>query len=170
MTKPRANLEWLLATLGFPGGSGVKNLLQCRRYRFYSWVGKIPYRRKWQCTPVFLPGKSHRFPEELGMLQFMGLQKSQTWLSDYTTVTTCLTNYALVTVKNQCGRRTRWWKSKWTWSTSLSTDSSGIHLQTQKCLQNTSWEWTGVPDQCKRIYRTMQNLVGWRNWKEKQEC
>ena len=24
-----------------------------------SWVGKTPWRRKWQPTPVFLPGKSH---------------------------------------------------------------------------------------------------------------
>ena len=23
------------------------------------WAGKIPWRRKWQPTPVFLPGKSH---------------------------------------------------------------------------------------------------------------
>ena len=23
------------------------------------WVGKIPWRRKWQPTPVFLPGESH---------------------------------------------------------------------------------------------------------------
>ena len=28
--------------------------------------------------------------------------------------------------------------SRWTWSTSLSTDTSGIHLQTQKCMQNSS--------------------------------
>ena len=27
--------------------------------RFDPWVGKIPWRRKWQSTPVFLPGKSH---------------------------------------------------------------------------------------------------------------
>ena len=25
----------------------------------YLWVGKIPWRRKWQPTPVFLPGESH---------------------------------------------------------------------------------------------------------------
>ena len=34
----------------------------CRRnnrLRFGPWVGKIPWRRKWQCTPVFLPGKFH---------------------------------------------------------------------------------------------------------------
>ena len=32
---------------------------QCRRHRFNSWVGKISWVRKWQPTPVFLPGKSH---------------------------------------------------------------------------------------------------------------
>ena len=32
-------------------------------------------------------------------------------------------------------------------------DTSGTHLQTQKCMQNTSWERTGVPDQWKRMYR-----------------
>ena len=37
-------------------------------------------------------------------------------------------------------------------------DTSGIHLQTQKCMQNSSWESTGVPDQQKRIYRTTQKL------------
>jgi len=26
---------------------------------FNPWIGKIPWRRKWQPTPVFLPGKSH---------------------------------------------------------------------------------------------------------------
>ena len=30
------------------------------RLRFDPWVGKIPWRRKWQPTPIFLPGKSHR--------------------------------------------------------------------------------------------------------------
>ena len=33
--------------------------LQCGRPRFKPWVGKIPWRRKWQSTPVLLPGKSH---------------------------------------------------------------------------------------------------------------
>ena len=35
----------------------VKNL-QCRRPGFDPWVGKIPWRREWLPTPVFLPGKS----------------------------------------------------------------------------------------------------------------
>ena len=33
--------------------------LQCRRLGFDPWVGKIPWRREWQPTPVLLPGESH---------------------------------------------------------------------------------------------------------------
>ena len=32
--------------------------LPSRRFRFDPWAGKIPWRRKWQPTPAFLPGKS----------------------------------------------------------------------------------------------------------------
>ena len=32
---------------------------KCRRPGFDPWVGKIPWRRKWQPTPVFLSGKPH---------------------------------------------------------------------------------------------------------------
>ena len=32
---------------------------QCRRCRFDPWVRKIPWSRKWQPTPAFLPGKFH---------------------------------------------------------------------------------------------------------------
>ena len=35
------------------------SMCQLRRPRFNAWVRKIPWRRKWQPTPVFLPGKSH---------------------------------------------------------------------------------------------------------------
>ena len=42
-----------------PGGSDGKDRLQFRGPRFNPWVGKIPWRRAWQPTPVFLSGKSH---------------------------------------------------------------------------------------------------------------
>ena len=35
------------------------NFVRCGRPGFDPWVGKIPWRRKWQPTPVSLPGKSH---------------------------------------------------------------------------------------------------------------
>ena len=50
----------------FPGGSvgkenacNIGDRLQYRRPRFDPWVGKIPWRKKWQTTPVFLPGEAH---------------------------------------------------------------------------------------------------------------
>ena len=51
---------YLFTCLGFPDVSvGKKILLHCRRHRFDSWVRKIPWRRAWQPTPVFLPGESY---------------------------------------------------------------------------------------------------------------
>ena len=40
--------------------------LQCGRPGFNPWVGKIPWRRKWQPTLVFLPGKSHGWRSLVG--------------------------------------------------------------------------------------------------------
>ena len=37
----------------------VRNPPNRRRCGFDPWVRKIPWRRKWQLTPVFLPAKSH---------------------------------------------------------------------------------------------------------------
>ena len=48
--------------MGFPGGSVVKNPpanVGGARGGFDPWVRKIPWRRKWQLTPVFLPGECH---------------------------------------------------------------------------------------------------------------
>ena len=45
-----------------------------RRCRFDSWVGKIPWRRKWQPAPVSLPGEIP-WTEEPGRLRSMELQR-----------------------------------------------------------------------------------------------
>ena len=39
--------------------SSTESACKCRRCRFNPWVRKIPWRRRWQPTVVFLPGKSH---------------------------------------------------------------------------------------------------------------
>ena len=46
----------------------VKNRLQYGRPGFNPWVGKIPWRRAWQPTLVFLPGESARTEEPGGLL------------------------------------------------------------------------------------------------------
>ena len=57
--------SWALLwpVLGFPCGTGGKEpACQCRRHKrcgFYPWVRKIPWKRAWQPTSVFLPGECH---------------------------------------------------------------------------------------------------------------
>ena len=64
----------------------VKICLQCRRPGFYSWVGEIPWRRKWQPTLVFSPGEYHGQRSPVGYSPWG--HKSRTQLSDWTTTTT----------------------------------------------------------------------------------
>ena len=41
------------------GKESIGQCRRCKRHGFSLWVGKIPWRREWQPTPVFLPGESH---------------------------------------------------------------------------------------------------------------
>ena len=49
--KPPSRLSWWLTWL--------RVCQQCGRPRFNLWIGRIPWRREWLPTPVFLPGESH---------------------------------------------------------------------------------------------------------------
>ena len=78
---------FLTPTPGLPCGSdGKASALQCGRPRFDPWVGKIPWRRKWQRTSVLLPGEfrglrslvgyspwSHKESDTTEQLHFPGL-------------------------------------------------------------------------------------------------
>ena len=55
---------------------------QHKRCGFNLWSGKIPWRRKWQPTPVFLPGKSHGERNLVGCCPVHGVAKEQAQLSD----------------------------------------------------------------------------------------
>ena len=59
MLKLFSNYVLLFFLEGFPGSSVVKNLPASAGDASSVWVGKIPWRRIWQPTPVFLPGESH---------------------------------------------------------------------------------------------------------------
>ena len=58
----------------------VKNSPACGRPGFDPWVGKMPWKRAWQPTPVFLPGGSP-WTEEPGWLQSVGSQDTTEGLS-----------------------------------------------------------------------------------------
>ena len=70
----------------FPGASRGKEApaYQSRRGKrcgFNPWVGKIPWKRKWQPTPIFLPREFHGQSSLGGYIQPMGSQRV-TWLTD----------------------------------------------------------------------------------------
>ena len=55
--------EWQLPNtqgMDFSGDSWWRLCVPRRRHGFGPWAGKIPWRRKWQPTPVFLPGKFYK--------------------------------------------------------------------------------------------------------------
>ena len=69
--------------------SGKESACQCRRWkrcRFDPWLGRIPWSRKWQPTPVFLPenfpgqrslvGEGSRGHKELDMTNTHSLEKA----------------------------------------------------------------------------------------------
>ena len=68
---PKGLPRWLI---------GKGSACQRRKCRcgFNPWVRKIPCTRKWQRTPVFLPGKFHG---QRSLSTVHGVTKSQTWLS-----------------------------------------------------------------------------------------
>ena len=74
--------EEIVAYLKKFGSDDKSVCLQCGRPGLDPWAGKIVWRRKWQPTPVLLPGKSHG--ERSLVAAVHGVAKSQTRLSDFT--------------------------------------------------------------------------------------
>ena len=61
---------------------GKESTCQCRRSRrrrFNPWVGKMPWRKKWQLTPVFLPRKSQGLKSLMGYSPWDHKRVEQDW-------------------------------------------------------------------------------------------
>ena len=66
---------------GFPGGSAINNLPAIAGdVDSIPWSERSPWRRAWQPTPVFLPGKP--MDRGAGRATAHGVAKSQTWLNN----------------------------------------------------------------------------------------
>ena len=80
--------SWTYRETGLPLWLRVTTESACQRKRtgrckFDPWVRKIPWRRKWQPTPVFLLGKSHGQRSLAGYGVVHGATKCQTGLNDW---------------------------------------------------------------------------------------
>ena len=73
-----ASLITISLSTGLPWWlSWYRICLQCRRPGFDPWVMKVPWRRAWQPTPVFLPGKPHGWRSLVGYSSW-GCKESDT--------------------------------------------------------------------------------------------
>ena len=83
-TTEQLNWTEIVHSMYGPHGSVVKipPAMQetCRRCRFNPWIRKIPWRRAWQPTPIFLPWKLQGERSLLGYSP--RVTKSWTWLSN----------------------------------------------------------------------------------------
>ena len=108
VTKSWTRLSPHTVDKGFPGSaSGQEPACRWGRQKrrwFYLWVGKIPWSRKWQPTPVFLPGESP-WTEEPSFFSPLTWLK---WLNF-----TCTGNSAFGTP--QTGRGLCAWGWGWSW-------------------------------------------------------
>ena len=95
------------------GARGKESSCQCRRH-----LGTIPWSQKWHCTPVFLPGESHRQRNLEASVH--GASKGRTGLSDWAHVT-------------------------WSESHSVVSDSLWPHGFLHGILQARRLEWVAFP-------------------------
>ena len=95
----------MVLVLDVPGGASCKEpTCRCRRPKrqgFDPWVGKIPWRRAWQPTPVFLPGESHGQRSLVGYSSWSLKESDTTEASQHTLVSLPLSFHLLAFLKKK---------------------------------------------------------------------
>ena len=152
----------------FPGGSGGQRAcLQCGRPGFDPWVGKIPWRRKCQPTPVLLPGKSHRRRS----LQCRGSQiVGHNWAASQTKPQKLLTSFwfYFIGISFCCALKMRQWNAKvGSQETAGVTGKFGLGVQNEAGQRLTVFlrEHTGHSKQHKRRLYTWTSPDG-QHWNQ----
>ena len=94
----------------FPGGSN-SICLQCKRPGFDPWVRKIPWRRKWLHTPVFLTGEFH---EQRSLLDYSPWGCKESGMAERLTVfTEALFPVAKIWRQPKSPLTEKWIKTMW---------------------------------------------------------
>ena len=76
--------------------TGKESVCQCernKRCRFNAWVRKIPWRKKWQPTPVFLPGESHEKRSLVGYSPCGSQKVGHDWAQHSSTIQEVFVSY-----------------------------------------------------------------------------
>ena len=120
---------------GFPGGpSGKEPTCHCRRHkrcRSLPLVGKIPWRRAWQLTPVFLPGESYGQRSLTGYSPWVLKESDMTEQLNWTGSSTYMA--ALHTAMNPLGENC--------YPHFKDVETESWESENQSCLWERCWVW-----------------------------
>ena len=115
--------------------------LQCRKPGLVPWVGNIPQSRKWQPTPVLLPGKSHGWRSLIGCSPWGREEWDMTEQLHFHFSLLCIGEGTGNPLQCSCLENPRdrgaWWAAiyggaqSWTWLTWLSSSSSSSSSSTR---------------------------------------
>ena len=107
------NLKFLLKylpSLGFPGGSdGKESTCNAGDLGLIPGLVKIPWRRAWQPTPVFLPGKAHGQRSLVGYSPWGCKESRHNWVTKHGTAYRYTQN-GMKCLKHQVPRTLQTWK------------------------------------------------------------
>ena len=119
---------FILHFSGFPcGANGKEPTCQCMRLencRFNPWFGKISWRRKWQPTPVVLPGELHGQRSLAGCIPWV--VKSWTGLSDWACTQRLITLTKLLHIDEKAQLKIG--QSKWSSNSQRSKSKWPAHI------------------------------------------
>ena len=69
--------------------TGKESVYNAGRPGFDPWVGKIPWRREWLCTPVFLPGEFHGQRNLAGYSPWGSQKVGHNWMTHFHFLSQC---------------------------------------------------------------------------------
>ena len=144
VTQSQTRLKWLSSSR-----SGKEPACQCRRRKrcLHPWVRKIPWRRAWKPTPVFLPGESP-WTEEPSGLQSMGSHR----VGHYWSNLAQMQGAQEWTLWNPCPKDTSFYPSS---LGSKGKTSSRLNLALLKSETNLTWTTT----QCHKTLSSLPSLA-----------
>ena len=105
--------RWDLSPESFLFSATPPICLQCRRPGFDPWVRKIPWRREWQPTPVFLPGESHGQSSLVGYSPWRWEELDRTERLILNTRPTAISPLFYQHSPRGWGAHSWWWQSSW---------------------------------------------------------
>ena len=123
----------------------------CKSCGWHPWVRKIPWSRKWQPAPVFLPGKSHGQRNPAGY---------SLWGHKELDVTACAHTHTHTHTHTVGNKAQSWEGRKYSWTHQLSTDEMVLQeINNELLLRNTWLLWTSVTNVNEAMLKRSLDLI-----------